>query len=123
MRVGRAVRRITSHTVAAGRRLHQSSACSGRARENGTSLIHGVVCQGAVGSFTRILRSRSGCGESVQRHQAVVIAMPSMSTPWVTYFHTATRSLRASAVIITFLKRPPFCLTRSWNQRLSAVCG
>jgi len=41
---------------------------------------------------------------------------PSMTTPALTYFHSATSSLRASAIIVVFLRRPLFCLTRSLYQ-------
>ena len=47
------------------------------------------------------------------------ITAPSMTTPWVTYFHKATRSLRASATIARL--RP--CGLRSLNQRVRADCG
>src|SRR3979409_2794568 len=47
------------------------------------------------------------------------IAAPSMTTPWVTYFHNATRSLRASATIARL--RP--CGLRGLNQRVRADCG
>src|SRR5580765_7372809 len=36
-------------------------------------------------------------------HPAVFITAPSMTTPAVTYFHSATRSLRASATMVDFL--------------------
>jgi hypothetical protein len=49
---------------------------------------------------------------------------PSMSSPAVTYFHKATSSLRASAVIATFLRAlvapTP---TRAKYQRAKADCG
>ena len=47
------------------------------------------------------------------------ITAPSMTTPWVTCFHNATRSLRASATIARL--RP--CWLRSLNQRVRADCG
>ena len=47
------------------------------------------------------------------------ITAPSMTTPWVTNFHRATRSLRASATIARL--RP--CWLRSLNQRVKADCG
>jgi len=47
------------------------------------------------------------------------ITAPSMTTPWVTYFHNATRSLRASATMARL--RP--CGLRSLNQRVRADCG
>jgi hypothetical protein len=61
---------------------------------------------------------------SVQRtHQAAVMIAPSTTTPALTYFHSATSSLRASATIVVFLRRPLFCLTRSLNQKVSADRG
>ena len=53
----------------------------------------------------------------------VFITAPSMTTPAVTYLHSATSSLRASATMVVFLRRPPFRLTRCSNQRASADCG
>ncbi len=61
------------------------------------------------------------CGRrSLPRDQlAVFITAPSMTTPWVTYFHKATSSLRASATIARL--RP--CGLRSLNQRVRAEFG
>lgn len=42
---------------------------------------------------------------------------PSITMPAFTCFHKATNSLRASATIIVFLKRPPLRATRSLNQQ------
>src|SRR3954465_2765447 len=56
------------------------------------------------------------------RH-AVFITAPSMTTPAVTYFQSATSSFRASATIVVLRRRPPLRFTRSWNQRVSAECG
>src|SRR5258708_40288407 len=50
---------------------------------------------------------------------AGLITAPSMTTPWGTYFHNATRSLRANATIARL--RP--CWLRSLNQRVRADCG
>ena len=36
---------------------------------------------------------------------------------------TLTDVTRANATIVVFRKRPPLCLTRSWNQHLSAEPG
>ena len=55
--------------------------------------------------------------------QAAFITAPSMTTPAVTYFQSATSSLRASATIVVFLRRPPLRLTRFSNHRVSADCG
>ena len=57
------------------------------------------------------------------RSQAAFITAPSMTTPAVTYFQSATRSLRASATIVVFLRRPALRLIRSWNQWASAEFG
>lgn len=48
---------------------------------------------------------------------------PLMTMPALRYFHSATSSLRASATISVFFRRPPFCFTRSLNHRESADCG
>ena len=56
------------------------------------------------------------------RH-AVFITAPSMTTPAVTYFQSATSSFRASATIVVLRRRPPLRFTRSWNQRASAESG
>jgi hypothetical protein len=48
------------------------------------------------------------------------MAAPSMTTPARTYFHSTTSSLRASATIIAFLRRPPLRFTRSSNHKVSA---
>lgn len=48
---------------------------------------------------------------------------PSITTPELTYFHSATSSLRASATIIGFFKRPPFCAIRFVNQQDSVEVG
>lgn len=48
---------------------------------------------------------------------------PSITTPELTYFHSATSSLRASATIIGFFKRPPFCAIRFLNQQDSVEVG
>jgi hypothetical protein len=56
------------------------------------------------------------------RDQGVFVTAPSMTTPALTYFHSATISLRASATIVFFFRRPSFCFTRCLNHRLSAEC-
>jgi len=55
--------------------------------------------------------------------QAFVMTAPSITTPLMAYFQKATSSLRASAMMATFLPRPPLRLTRSWNQRDKAESG
>ena len=56
-------------------------------------------------------------------HLAAFIMAPSMTTPAVTYFQSATSSFRASATMVVFLKRPPLRLTRSSNHRARTDCG
>ena len=55
--------------------------------------------------------------------QAGLIMAPSITTPALTYFQSATSSFRASATIVVFCRRPPLRLIRSLNQRVSAERG
>jgi hypothetical protein len=55
--------------------------------------------------------------------QAGLIMAPSITTPALTYFQSATSSFRASATIVVLRRRPPLRLIRSWNQRVSAERG
>ena len=55
-------------------------------------------------------------------HQAVFKAAPSITTPALTYFQIAMSSLRASATIVAFLRRPPLIFTPSLNHAVSAEC-
>src|SRR3712207_5572861 len=63
------------------------------------------------------------CDFSGRSAQTAFITAPSITTPLLTNFHSATSSLRARATIVTFLPRPLFCFMRSLNQRLSAEVG
>src|SRR5271155_5387489 len=56
------------------------------------------------------------------RRASLVIA-PSITTPALTYFQSATSSFRASATIVVLRRRPPLRSFRSWNQRVSADRG
>ena len=47
--------------------------------------------------------------EAKFRCHAAFITAPSITTPVVTYFHSATRSLRASATMVVFRWRLPLC--------------
>src|ERR1700751_3749358 len=60
--------------------------------------------------------------DEIDNHAALTTA-PSMTTPEVTYFQRATRSLRARATIVGFFRRPPFALTRSRNHWLRTEPG
>ena len=55
--------------------------------------------------------------------QAGLIMAPSITTPALTYFQSATSSFRASATIVVLRRRPPLRLIWSWNQRVSAEPG
>ena len=55
--------------------------------------------------------------------QAGLIMAPSITTPALTYFQSATSSFRASATIVVLRRRPPLRSIRSWNQRVSAERG
>src|SRR5271170_1721828 len=54
---------------------------------------------------------------------ASLIMAPSITTPALTYFQSATSSFRASATIVVLRRRPPLRSFRSLNQRVSADRG
>ena len=98
-----------------------------RAQEDETILLDGALGHtqhrfvhldrpGLIGSWriTGVVHS--------ERQESLIVA-PSITMPALTYFQSATRSSRASATIVVFRRRPPFCSTRSRNQRVSAECG
>jgi hypothetical protein len=55
--------------------------------------------------------------------QAGLRTAPSGTRPVLTYFHSATSSLRARATIMVLRPRPPAWRTRSTNHRLKAEFG
>jgi hypothetical protein len=55
--------------------------------------------------------------------QAGLIMAPSITTPALTYFQSATNSFRASATIVVLRRRPPVRSIRSLNQSVSAEFG
>ena len=68
-----------------------------------------------TGSSTRILRiEKTFLSES---SHAFFITAPSMATPNVTYFHSATSSLRAMATMVVFFPRPPSTRALNHNER------
>src|SRR5258705_338536 len=82
--------------------------------------LPGVIGAGEVGYGRFVAGGRRSLPLGPVPDQAAgFITAPSMTTPWVTYFHKATRSLRASATIARL--RP--CWLRSLNQRVRADCG
>src|SRR5882757_5472258 len=110
-------------------RLHQDPACGGRGSGGRFhSCLRLLRAMLRVGSSTRDPPGRDqvlGMGRLGLEGaaQAAFITAPSMTTPEVTYFHKATSSFRARAVIVVFLWRPPLRLTRSSNHLVSADCG
>ena len=96
------------------------------AQEDDTILDDGFLRHAGCGPSTWIRGTdqdrRLKDSVSVYR-QVRFITAPSMTTPAVTYFQSATSSFRASATIVVFLRRPPLRLTRSSNHRVSADCG
>ena len=62
-----------------------------------------------VGSSTRIRQTRERLEDlpiifPSEASQAFFITAPSMTTPNVTYFHSATSSLRARATMVVFFR-------------------
>jgi hypothetical protein len=55
--------------------------------------------------------------------QAGLIMAPSITTPALTYFQSATSSFRANATIVVLRRRLPLHSVRSLNQRVSAERG
>jgi hypothetical protein len=100
---------------------------AGKAQDDETILISG--CSGhAIARFVYLdLPGLIGSWEITEKgvltDYAVFRIAPSMTTPAVTYFQSATSSLRANATIAVLRKRPPLRSTRSLNQRLSAESG
>jgi hypothetical protein len=67
---------------------------------------------GIFGPFTWIRPDGSSPGgleklETLNFHAAAFMMAPSMTTPAVTYFQSATSSLRARATMVAFFSRPP----------------
>lgn len=118
---GRCLRQRHQHPACGGQGLRRTrpfwlTAISGPCIfSDGPTWIH----QDLIRALEEVLSSDS-MGE---RHQALFMTAPSMTTPALTYFHSATSSLRASATIVAFFRRPPLCLTRSRNHKVSADRG
>jgi len=90
------------------RRLHQDPACGGGAQEDETILDGGFLGHG----FFRFVPPGSARTDEVLEdlkvrstvyRQDAFITAPSMTTPAVTYFHSATSSFRAKATMVVFL--------------------
>jgi hypothetical protein len=119
--------RSTSHPVAAQSDCTNIPLAAGGAQEDETILNFGFLGHG----FRRfvyldppgLIRSWKIMDSVSAYRQATFITAPSMTTPAVTYFQSATSSFRASATMVTFLRRPPLRTTRSSNHRVSADCG
>ena len=103
---------------------HHYPACGGYGhRKAGPVFRTALNANSRFGSLTWIHGADRAPGRRKGSDQAAFITAPSITTPEVAYFHSAIRSLRASATIVGFLRRPPLCCTRSWNQRASAEPG
>ena len=118
----------TSHTVAVETAAPTSRLRAARAQEDETILELGISSH----SRSSVRPPGSARTDQVLEdlrillsvcRQAAFITAPSMTTPAVTYFHSATSSLRARATMVVFFMRPPLRLTRSLNHRASADCG
>ena len=110
----------TSHPVAGRGRLHQHPACGGLSSGDETILAIGIAAK-AVGRFVAWIRQacerlRIECSSALQLAKTA----PSISTPALTYFHSATSSFRARATIVDLRSRPPLRATRASNQRARA---
>ena len=119
--------RSTSHSVAARSGCTNIPLAAGGAQEDETILEDGFSGHGRM-RFVHLdppglIRSWKISGFGQRLSSGRFITAPSMTTPAVTYFHSATSSLRASATMVVFLRRPPLRLTRSLNHRASADCG
>ena len=120
--------RSTSHTVAARDGCTNIPLAAGRAQKDENHSrkrrfrpwLASVRRSGSPSGLILSWGLRDWLG--AYRH-AVFIAAPSMTTPAVTYFQSATSSFRASATIVVLRRRPPLRFTRSWNQRASAESG
>ena len=119
--------RSTSHAVALLLKgCTNIPLAAGQAQENETILFQRVFKPGdaavrSTGS-TRTYGSWRLRNSVRRRRQGFFIRAPSMTTPAVTYFQSATSSLRATATIVGFLRPPPLP-TRSLNHRVNAVSG
>jgi hypothetical protein len=119
--------RSTSHTVAAHDGCTKIPLAAHRAQEDENHSrkrrLRPWLASVRLPGSARTDQVQEDDGVRLVCRQAAVIAAPSMTTPALTYFQSATSSFRASATIVVFRRRPPLRLTRSWNQRVSAECG
>jgi len=110
-------------------RLHQDPACGGRGSGGRNHSSYRLLRPGP-GSVRPPGSARPVGGSGrvvtlflVETSQACFITAPSMTTPNVTYFHSATSSLRARATIVGFFRRPSLAATRCLNHRDNAESG
>ena len=106
-RPGRFLARSTSHSVAARSDCTNIPLAAAGAQEDETILESGFLGHGSR-RFVHLdppglIRSWKISGFVSVCHQAAFITAPSMTTPAVTYFQSATSSFRASATIVVFL--------------------
>jgi len=105
---GRFLARSTSHSVAAQGGCTKIPLAAGGAQEDETILDGGFLGHG----FFRFVPPGSARTDEVLEdlkvrstvyRQDAFITAPSMTTPAVTYFHSATSSFRAKATMVVFL--------------------
>jgi hypothetical protein len=98
--------RSTSHSVAALGGCTNIPLAAVRAQEDETNLEYGFLGHAKV-RFVHLdppgLLKSWKIKNSVSVYQAAFMTAPSMTTPAVTYFQSATSSFRASATIVVFL--------------------
>jgi hypothetical protein len=119
-----AVRRRTLsnlYAVAARSSCTMIPLAAGEAQEDGTILRIGMSSQ--TPASVRPPGSTRTVSPGTDEDQAFLSTAPSITTPALTYFHKAMSSLRASATMVCFFKRPSFCFTRSLNHKVSAEPG
>jgi hypothetical protein len=104
-------------------RLHQHPACGGLGSGDETILTLGIEAKAVVGSSPGSGRpdQRLRIGFEVSPFQRAKTA-PSIATPALTYFQSATSSFRARATIVALRNRPPLPATHASNQRARADC-
>src|SRR6201987_2896024 len=120
--------RSTSHAVAAHSSCTKIPLSAGRAQGRrepfSKAAFQAMACYGSSTLIPPgLIRSWEMTGLRWCIRQATFIVTPSITTPAVTYFQSATSSFRASATIVVLRRRPPLRLTRSRDQRVGAECG
>src|SRR5208283_4094358 len=123
--------RSTSHTVAVRDGCTNIPLAAGRAQEDENlsrkrlfrPRLASVRPPGSVGTDPVPRIAELGDVEDGAYRPAGPIIAPSITTPALTYFQSATSSFRASATIVVLRRRLPLRSIRSLNHRVSAEPG